>query len=191
MPFVPDNRQTLPSLRGQNYAVIDLFRRVLVNDAVNVLWIAWELLRAYSGPKWRRAVGSLGRWWRWTENYVRVYCVTTGFIYTSWVFDDVDWNESWFIALLKLARQSMVFFSNATTCRCGLFVQCHMSLWIFFVQCHHMSLWTFCPMPHVLVDFFCPMPPHVLVDLVVLPPGHGSSVTDCWGCDAHEAQLPR
>ena len=26
--------------------------------------------------------------------------------------------------------------------------------------------------------FFSPMPPHVLVDLVVLPPGHGSSVTD-------------
>jgi len=33
------------------------------------------------------------------------------------------------------------------------------------------------------------MPPHVLVDFVVLPPGHGSSVTDCWGWDAHEAQL--
>ena len=32
------------------------------------------------------------------------------------------------------------------------------------------------------------MPPHVLVDLVVLPPGHGSSVTDFWGWDAHEAQ---
>ena len=26
--------------------------------------------------------------------------------------------------------------------------------------------------------FFGPMPPHVLVDFVVLPPGHGSSVTD-------------
>ena len=25
---------------------------------------------------------------------------------------------------------------------------------------------------------FCPIPPHVLVDFVVLPPGHGSSVTD-------------
>jgi len=25
------------------------------------------------------------------------------------------------------------------------------------------------------------MPPHVLVDFVVLPPGHGSSVTDFWG----------
>ena len=35
----------------------------------------------------------------------------------------------------------------------------------------------------------CPMPPHVLVDFVVLPPGHGRSVTDFWGWDAHEAQL--
>ena len=34
-----------------------------------------------------------------------------------------------------------------------------------------------------------PMPPHVLVDFVVLPPGHGSSVTDFWGWDAQEAQL--
>ena len=37
----------------------------------------------------------------------------------------------------------------------------------FFVQCHHMSF----------------------VDFVVLPPGHGRSVTDFWGWDAHEAQL--
>jgi len=37
--------------------------------------------------------------------------------------------------------------------------------------------------------FFCPMPPHVLVDFVVLPPGHGRSVTDFWGWDAHGAQL--
>jgi len=29
------------------------------------------------------------------------------------------------------------------------------------------------------IFFFCPMsPPHVLVDFVVLPPGHGRSVTD-------------
>ena len=33
------------------------------------------------------------------------------------------------------------------------------------------------------------MPPHVLVDFAVLPPGHGSSVTDLWGWDAHEEQL--
>jgi len=33
------------------------------------------------------------------------------------------------------------------------------------------------------------MPPHVLVDFVVFPPGHGRSVTDFWGWDAHEAQL--
>jgi len=33
------------------------------------------------------------------------------------------------------------------------------------------------------------MPPHVLVDFVVLPPGHGKSVTDFWGWDTHEAQL--
>jgi len=37
--------------------------------------------------------------------------------------------------------------------------------------------------------FFCPMPPHVLVDFMVLPPGHGRSVTNFWGWDAHEAQL--
>ena len=36
-----------------------------------------------------------------------------------------------------------------------------------FSQCHHMSF----------------------VDFVVLPPGHGRSVTDFWGWDAHEAQL--
>jgi len=33
------------------------------------------------------------------------------------------------------------------------------------------------------------MPSHVLVDFVILPPGHGRSVTDVWGWDAHEAQL--
>jgi len=33
------------------------------------------------------------------------------------------------------------------------------------------------------------MRPHVLVDFVVLPPGHGRSVTDFKGWDAHEAQL--
>ena len=38
-------------------------------------------------------------------------------------------------------------------------------------------------------SFFGPVPPHDLVDFVVLPPGHGSSVTDFWGWDAHEAQL--
>ena len=37
--------------------------------------------------------------------------------------------------------------------------------------------------------FFNPKPPHVLVDFVVLPPVHGSSVTDFWGWDSHEAQL--
>jgi hypothetical protein len=33
------------------------------------------------------------------------------------------------------------------------------------------------------------MPPLVVMDFVVFPPGHGSSVTDVWGWDAHEAQL--
>ena len=33
------------------------------------------------------------------------------------------------------------------------------------------------------------MPPHVIVDFVVLPPGHGRSVTDCWGWDGNDAQL--
>jgi len=33
------------------------------------------------------------------------------------------------------------------------------------------------------------MPPHVLVDFVILPLGHGRNVTDFWGWDAHEVQL--
>ena len=36
------------------------------------------------------------------------------------------------------------------------------------------------------IFFFFPMS---FVDFVVLPPGHGRSVTDFWGWDAHEAQL--
>jgi len=35
----------------------------------------------------------------------------------------------------------------------------------------------------------CPVPPHVLVDFVVLPPGHGRSITDFWAWETHEAQL--
>ena len=41
----------------------------------------------------------------------------------------------------------------------------------------------------LLLLFPPPMPPHVLVDFVILPPGHGRSVTDFWGWDAHKAQL--
>jgi len=41
----------------------------------------------------------------------------------------------------------------------------------------------------LFIYFLSPMPPHVLVDFVVLPPGHGRSVTDFWGWDVHEAQL--
>ena len=33
------------------------------------------------------------------------------------------------------------------------------------------------------------MPPHILVDFLVLPPGHGWSVTYFRDWDAHEAQL--
>jgi hypothetical protein len=40
-----------------------------------------------------------------------------------------------------------------------------------------------------IIFFFPPMPPHVLMDFVVFRPGHGSSVTDFWGWDAHEEQL--
>ena len=36
---------------------------------------------------------------------------------------------------------------------------------------------------------FGPMPPHDLIYFVVLPPEHGSSVTDFWVWDAHEAEL--
>ena len=44
-------------------------------------------------------------------------------------------------------------------------------------------------LPSCRLVFPPPMPPHVLVDFVVLPPGHGRSVTDFSGWDAHEAQL--
>ena len=37
--------------------------------------------------------------------------------------------------------------------------------------------------------FFGPMPHMSFTDFVVFPPGHGRSVTDFWGWDAHEAQL--
>jgi len=37
--------------------------------------------------------------------------------------------------------------------------------------------------------FFSPMPPHVLMDFMVFPPGHGRCVTDFRGWEAHEAQL--
>ena len=38
--------------------------------------------------------------------------------------------------------------------------------------------------------FFCyPMPHMSLTDFVVFPPGHGRSVTDFSGWDAHEARL--
>ena len=39
------------------------------------------------------------------------------------------------------------------------------------------------------ICFFPPMPPHVLVDFMVFPPGHGRSVTDFWVWDAHGARL--
>ena len=41
------------------------------------------------------------------------------------------------------------------------------------------------PQMQVFNDFFF----LVLVDFVVPPPGHGSSVTDFWDWDAHETQL--
>ena len=44
---------------------------------------------------------------------------------------------------------------------------CVFKINFFFLQCHHMSF----------------------VDFVVLPPGHGRSVTNVWGWDAHEGQL--
>jgi len=37
--------------------------------------------------------------------------------------------------------------------------------------------------------FFYPMPHTSFTDFVVFPPGHGRSVADFWGWDAHEAQL--
>ena len=41
-----------------------------------------------------------------------------------------------------------------------------------------------------LFKFFPPQCHHTsFVDFVVLPPGHGRSVTDFWGWNAHEVQL--
>ena len=37
--------------------------------------------------------------------------------------------------------------------------------------------------------FSSPVPSHVHVDFVVFPSGHGRSITDIWGWDAHEARL--
>ena len=43
---------------------------------------------------------------------------------------------------------------------------------------------------HVQLQFFFnPMPYMFLTDFVVFPPGHGRSVTDFSGWDAHEARL--
>jgi len=54
----------------------------------------------------------------------------------------------------------------------------------------HMLICIQTPNIDVFHQFFCPMPPsHFLVDFVVLPPGHGRSVTDFWVLDAHVAQL--
>jgi len=46
-----------------------------------------------------------------------------------------------------------------------------------------------CLLQHRMFSFCNPMSPHVLVDFVVLPPGHGRSVTSFWSWDAYEAQL--
>ena len=41
----------------------------------------------------------------------------------------------------------------------------------------------------MITVFFGPIPPHVLVEFVVLPSGHGRSVTDFWVWDDDEARL--
>ena len=48
---------------------------------------------------------------------------------------------------------------------------------------------SFCFCSFFVLFFVFPMRPHVLVDFVVLPPGHGRNVTYFWGWDAHEAHL--
>ena len=48
------------------------------------------------------------------------------------------------------------------------------------------NMQNFIPSPLLSNATKCPF-----VDLVVLPPGHGRSVTDFWGWDVHEAQLRR
>ena len=54
-------------------------------------------------------------------------------------------------------------------CDLRLYMYIHIYIYIFFIffPCHHMSF----------------------VDFVVLRPGHGRTVTDFWGWEAHEAQL--
>jgi hypothetical protein len=63
--------------------------------------------------------------------------------------------------------------------------------YILYLKKGTVQAWCYIPQEMKLHNYFlCPMPPpHVLMDLVVLPPGHGSTVTDFWGWDAHEAQL--
>ena len=48
--------------------------------------------------------------------------------------------------------------------------------------------------PHLIIHicsvfFFYPMPHMSFMDFVVFPPGHGRSVTEFRGWDAHEARL--
>jgi len=47
-----------------------------------------------------------------------------------------------------------------------------------------------CPVPWFYIYFFFdPMIHMSFTDFLVFPPGHGRSVTDFWGWDAHEARL--
>ena len=50
-------------------------------------------------------------------------------------------------------------------------------------------IYIYCVYINIYYIFLCSNAPHVLVDFVVFPPGHGRSVTDFWVWDAHEARL--
>jgi len=56
---------------------------------------------------------------------------------------------------------------------------------MFFEQMFfHLYMWHPFVLFYFYFYFFPPMPPRVVVDLVILPPGHSRIVTDFWGWDA-------
>jgi len=54
----------------------------------------------------------------------------------------------------------------------------HLQAYKIWYHTRYISCYVRDPVVYIMLVFFGPMPPHVLVDFVVLPPGHGRSVTD-------------
>jgi hypothetical protein len=78
-------------------------------------------------------------------------------------FKDWKWNNHITFPKSIMWRVLVVIWKQLFQCDISKMCQCFFPL----PQCHHMSL----------------------MDFVVSPPSCGQSVTDCWGWDAHEAQL--